>query len=95
MGNYTEHDILNAVADILRQECKIERDILPDTRLAEDLELDSVGMLTLAVEVENRYQLILEDDVENPPRTVRDVVLLVQKALARITDNLPQQDKNT
>lgn len=75
-------EILKAVAQVLRTHCNVTKDIRMDSRLAEDLGLDSVGLLTMAVEVENYFQTVLGEEPENPPRTVLDVVLLVQQRLA-------------
>lgn len=75
-------EILKAVAQVLRAHCNVTKDIRMDSRLAEDLGLDSVGLLTMAVEVENYFQTVLGEEPENPPRTVLDVVLLVQQRLA-------------
>ena len=75
-------EILKAVAQVLRTHCNVTKDIRMDSRLAEDLGLDSVGLLTMAVEVENYFQTVLGEAPENPPRTVLDVVLLIQQRLA-------------
>ena len=74
--------IEQAVVDVLRQHCGVERPIHTQSRLAEDLGLDSVGLLTMAVEVENHFQTVLGEEPENPPRTVDDVVVLIQARLA-------------
>lgn len=49
----------------------------------EDLELDSVGLLCLAVGLENHYRVKLEENPEEPPATVEDVVNLLAKALEK------------
>ena len=51
--------------------------------MVEDLELDSVGLLCLAVGLENRYRVKLEENPEEPPATVADVVDLLEKALEK------------
>lgn len=70
-----------AIAEVLRKHCGVTREIRSESRLAEDLGLDSVGLLTMAVEVENSFQTVLGEEPENPPRTVADVVALVQERL--------------
>jgi acyl carrier protein len=45
----------------------------PGLRLVEDLRLDSVGLLTLAVEVEDRFQVCLDAADEASIRTVGDL----------------------
>lgn len=69
------------VMDILRRECRVSAPLAPETRLVEDLGLDSLGFLTLAVALENHYRVRLEEDPEVPPRTVAEVVDLVVSRL--------------
>ncbi|RME01003.1 MAG: acyl carrier protein [Deltaproteobacteria bacterium] len=75
-------EILSEVGKILQEACGVRGPITSETRLAEDLALDSVGLLTLALEVENRYELFLEEDPLDPPQTVGDLVELVERRLA-------------
>ncbi len=75
-------EIENAVAAVLRDQCNVTKDITSQSRLAEDLGLDSVGMLTMAVEVENYFQTVLGEAPEKPPRTVADVVALLRERLS-------------
>lgn len=75
-------EIESAVAGVLREHCNVTKDIQPGSRLAEDLGLDSVGLLTMAVEVENHFQTTLGEAPENPPRTVGDVIQLLRERLA-------------
>jgi acyl carrier protein len=77
----SETDIEAAVVDALRKHCGVEKQVRADSRLAEDLGLDSVGLLTLAVEVENFYRIKLGEDPEHPPRTVADITALVKQRL--------------
>ena len=55
----------------------------PDSslRLAEDLALDSVQRLTLAVEVENRFRICLEPEDEEGIATVGDLASVVEGKL--------------
>jgi acyl carrier protein len=47
--------------------------LAPGLRLAEDLGLDSVGLLTLAVEVEDHFRVCLDADDEAAIRTLGDL----------------------
>jgi acyl carrier protein len=47
--------------------------LLPQLRLAEDLGLDSVGLLTLAVEVEDHFRVCLDAEEEAAIRTLGDL----------------------
>jgi len=61
---------LALVLEILRVHCRIEGPVEPTARLREDLGLDSVGILTLMVELENALQKTIQENPENPPETV-------------------------
>jgi acyl carrier protein len=50
-------------------------------RLVEDLELDSIKALTLLSEIENNFEVCLEEDPENPPKTVEELMELIYTSL--------------
>ena len=75
-------DILEQVQGVLREHCRVTTDTTLESRLAEDLGLDSMGLLALALHVENHYQLVLGEDPSDPPTTVGDIVTLVEARLA-------------
>ncbi|MEO7794451.1 MAG: acyl carrier protein [Thermoanaerobaculia bacterium] len=54
----------------------------PALRLVEDLEFDSLKLLTLAAEVENRFRVTLEPDEEAGIETLGDLLALLQRKLA-------------
>ena len=56
-------------------------DLTPDMRLVEDLRLDSVRLLTLAAEVENRFRVLLDEADELAIETVGDLVAIVRRKL--------------
>ena len=61
------------IESVLRRHCGVEVEILDEHRLQEDLGLESVGLLTLMVELENSLKMRLKEDVTNPPRTVGEL----------------------
>jgi len=62
----------------------------PELRLVEDLELDSVGLLTLAVEVEDTFRICLDAGDEAAIRTVGDLeAVIARKLAARATNGAP------
>jgi acyl carrier protein len=75
-------EILAGVAEVARRHLGIVGGIEPQTRLIEDLRLDSLRLLTLAVEVENRFRVRLEPDEETSIATVGDLVALIERKLA-------------
>ncbi len=75
-------EIFDEVSKVLTSFCGVDHDILESSRLAEDLQLDSVGLLSLAVNLENHYRIRIADDPTTPPQTVGDVIDLLEKALS-------------
>jgi acyl carrier protein len=55
--------------------------LTPELRLVEDLRLDSVRLLTLAAEVENRFRVLLDEADEAAIETIGDLVAIVQRKL--------------
>jgi acyl carrier protein len=53
----------------------------PELRLVEDLRLDSVGILTLAVEVEDHFRICLDAADEAAIRTVGDLERVLRAKL--------------
>lgn len=58
-----------------------EQIIHTQTHLVNDLFLDSVALLSLATDIENKYKIFLPDDFENPPETVDDILRLIEQGL--------------
>jgi len=78
----TRAEILAAIAEIARDHLNHEAPLDPAARLVEDLGLDSIRLLTLAAEVENRFRLVIEPEEEAEIVTVGDLVELVAARLA-------------
>ena len=78
----TNSEILQAIAEVGRAHLGWERELTPQLRLVEDLQLDSVRLLTLAIEVENRFQICLDEDDEFGIETVGDLAAAVQRGLS-------------
>lgn len=65
---------------ILRAHCDRPGDWGPETRLQADLGLDSMGLLNFALEVENHFQVFLNEPPDQPPDTLAEVADLVARA---------------
>jgi acyl carrier protein len=74
--------ILDAIADVAQVHLGWEGDLAPEMRLVEDLRLDSIRLLTLAAEVENRFRILLDELDEGTIETVGDLVAVVRRKLA-------------
>jgi len=67
---------------VLRDSCKLDiASLKDDDHLQADLGLDSMGLLHLALEIENALQCHLGEDPADPPETVGDLLALVEARL--------------
>lgn len=55
----------------------------PEARLVEDLELDSMDMVELAMSVEEVFGLVVSDEAAERFSTVGDVVSFIEEARAK------------
>lgn len=78
----TQAEILAGIAAVAREHLDRRSPLAPAMRLVEDLQLDSLRRLTLAVEVENRFRVRLDPEDEAGLETVGDLVALVGRKLA-------------
>lgn len=78
----TREEILAGVAQVARRHLGRGAPLAPDQRLVEDLGLDSLGLLTLAAEVENHFRVALDPDDEARIATVGDLVEVLAAKLA-------------
>ena len=70
----TTAEILDAIEELAKEHVGFKGSLDPELSLVEDLELDSLKALTLAVEVENRFRIRLTPEIEAGITTVGDLV---------------------
>jgi len=75
----TKQEILAGIAEVARIHLGGVAPLDPELRLVEDLELDSIKSLTLALEVENHFRVCLDE--EAGIITVGDLVRVVEEHL--------------
>jgi acyl carrier protein len=73
----TADTVLAAIRRTINVELGIAREVHPEDDLITDLHLDSVGLLTLVVELENTFRIVLGGEDSASVRTVRDLASLV------------------
>lgn len=79
----TRAEILAGIAQVARDELELDPEtVRPEARLVEDLGLDSLRLLTLAAEVENRFRVALEPEDDASIVTVGDLVAALERRLA-------------
>jgi acyl carrier protein len=76
-----QDEILAIIQEVAREHVDFEGELAREQHLVEDLELDSLGALTLAVEVENRFKIRLDPETEVEIETVGDLVDTVGRLL--------------
>jgi len=78
----TEAEIMDGVRAVIRDELRLETPVAPSTHLVRDLQLDSLKQVTLVVELENRFQVRLDDGDEEGLETLADVARLIARHLS-------------
>ena len=75
----TETEIMAGIAEVARTHLEWQGELQPEMKLVEDLELDSLKALTLALEVENRFRVYLDEDGDLV--TIGDLVAAIRRQL--------------
>ena len=75
-------EILRTISEVARKKLDLERELTVDMQLVEDLELDSIRLLTLAMEIEDHFKICLDEEDEETIVTVADLVGVVRRKLA-------------
>lgn len=78
----TSEDVLAVIRRILHDELELQREVNPGDALLADLELDSLGLITVAVGLENRYRVKLSEQESMGIVTVADLVAHVRRRVA-------------
>ena len=77
MANY--EDILNQLFEIIKPSVKDGRQLEEDTDLVADLGLDSLKVMTLVEEVEDRFDISIPLNILAKVRTIKDFALQLQQ----------------
>jgi len=75
----SDRQIIDGIAEVALQHLDWKGELRPEMRLVEDLELDSLKALTLALEVENHFRVCLDE--EAGIQTVGDLVVIIREML--------------
>lgn len=70
-------EVLEAIRGVAQAELGYGGELEVESRLVEDLELDSIRLLTLAVAVEDRFSICLDEQDEASLVTVGDLISIV------------------
>ncbi len=78
----TTEEIRGEIARLARDKLCFEGAVESTSRLVEDLGLDSMHLMTLAMAVEDHFEVCLDEDDEAGILTVADLVAVVEGKLA-------------
>jgi acyl carrier protein len=70
-------EVLAVIGRVLRDELGVAREVRPEDDLLADLQLDSVGILTLVVGLEDHFRVALAEQDAESVRTIGDLAGLV------------------
>ncbi|TMA15282.1 MAG: acyl carrier protein [Deltaproteobacteria bacterium] len=70
-------EVLGEIGRVLREELGMQREVRPGDELLRDLQLDSVGLLTLVVDLEDHFRVALKEEDAAVVRTVAELAALV------------------
>jgi acyl carrier protein len=79
----SEQEILDGLAEIVNEETGIETDqVEPDKSFTDDLDIDSLSMMTIVVNAEEKFGVKIPDDEVKNLKTVKDAVSFIHGAQA-------------
>ncbi len=77
----SEQEILAGLAEIVNEETGLPADaVQPDKSFTDDLDIDSLSMMTIVVNAEEKFSVRIPDDDVKNLKTVADAVSYIQSA---------------
>lgn len=77
---HSEQEILAGLAEIINEETGLPvQDVQPEKSFTDDLDIDSLSMMTIVVNAEERFGVRIPDDDVKNLRTVNDAVTYIAK----------------
>ena len=77
----SEQEILSGLAEIVNEETGLPTDSVElDKSFADDLDIDSLSMMTIVVNAEEKFSVRIPDDDVKNLSTVRDAVAYIAQA---------------
>ena len=71
--------VFDTIAGMIAKQLKMDvKDITPDKRLVEDLKADSANVMVMIMDLEDTFNLTVDDTAINTLRTVGDVVKYIE-----------------
>jgi acyl carrier protein len=82
----TYDETLKVTTEILKKHVDADRAIRPNDHIQNDLGLDSLGIMELVADIEDRFSVTIPNDVLSDISTVEDVVKILVKLKAAQQD---------
>ncbi|WP_067964297.1 acyl carrier protein [Nocardiopsis trehalosi] len=80
MATHTEQDILAGLGDIIDEIAGVPaNEVTPDKNFVDDLDIDSLSMVEIAVAAQDKFGVEIPDDQLKDLKTVQDVINFIQK----------------
>lgn len=80
---YSEQEILAGLAEIVSEETGLPADsVLPEKSFTDDLDIDSLSMMTIVTLAEDKFSVTIPDDEVKNLATVADAVTFIAGAQA-------------
>ncbi len=72
--------VFEKVSALIAKQLKLDvKDVTPDKRLVEDLKADSANIMVMIMDLEDEFNMMVEDDAINSLKTVGDVVKYIEE----------------
>lgn len=79
----SKEEILTGLAEIVNEETGLETEaVQPEKSFTEDLDIDSISMMTIVVNAEERFDVTIPDEEVKNLKTVEDAVNFIDNAQA-------------
>jgi len=77
----SQQEILSGLADLVNEETGIPAtDVTPEKSFVEDLDIDSLSMMTIVVNAQDQFGVEIPDDEVGKLKTVADAVTFISNA---------------
>ena len=74
--------VFDKVKELILMQLPVSEDkVTPDARLVEDLGADSANLMMLIMDLENEYEMTVEDEALGSIKTVGDVVNYIESII--------------
>jgi acyl carrier protein len=86
MPELTSQQILEGLAKLVAEETGLaESEVLPEKSFTEDLDIDSLSMMTIVVNAQDEFDVEIPDDAVAELKTVADAINYIQKSQSGAT----------